>query len=96
MSDSLDKVIDTAKKLRKFAKKVSDPAFVNLIADLNLQRADLKLQLVDEQQSGRRPAAPERHAPAPAPAAEAMPPTAAAQVGSKFDSLFGTGPREPS
>ena len=47
MTDTLDKVIDTAKKLRKFAKKIADPAFANLIADLHMSLADLKVQLAD-------------------------------------------------
>jgi hypothetical protein len=85
MSDSLDKVIDTAKKLRKFAKKVADPAFANLIADLTMSLADLKVQLADR----GAPAAAPKQAPA---RTEPAPTGAAAQVSSKFDTLFGSEP----
>ena len=95
MSDTLDKVIDTAKKLRKFAKKVADPAFANLIADLHMSLADLKVQLADRgapapsgepkaPTSGQSRSEPARSEPAPA--------GTAAQVSSKFDTLFGSGP----
>jgi hypothetical protein len=92
MSDTLDKVIDTAKKLRKFAKKVADPAFANLIADLTMSLADLKVQLADrgasapaaEPKATEPKAASSRSEPAPA--------GTAAQVSSKFDTLFGSEP----
>jgi hypothetical protein len=87
MTDTLDKVIDTAKKLRKFAKKVADPAFANLIADLTMSLADLKVQLAER--GAPAPAAVPKQAPA---RTEPAPTGAAAQVSSKFDTLFGSEP----
>src|SRR5262245_22762320 len=91
MADSLDRIIDTAKKLRRFAKKTNDPAFLTLIADLTMDLADLKLQLAAR--------AGEPGPAAPAAAREAVPTAATstvAQVSTKFDSLFGTEPRADS
>ena len=96
MADSLDKVIDTAKKLRKFAKKVNDPAFVNLIADLNMALADLKMQLVDRGQVDRRSPASETPIEAHSATPDVRAVSTTAQVSSKFDSIFGTGPQTPS
>jgi hypothetical protein len=81
MTDTLDKVIDAAKKLRKYAKKSADPAFVNLIADLNMQLADLRVQLAERKGTD----APAAATPAPEAAARVSPAT---QVGSNFDSIF--------
>jgi|KBSSwiStaDraftv2_1062776.scaffolds.fasta_scaffold1144569_2 hypothetical protein len=67
MTDILDKVLETAKKLRKYAKKSADPAFVNLITDLNMELADLRVQLA---QGRSAPADDEQDAP-PAPRAAA-------------------------
>jgi hypothetical protein len=47
MADILDKVIETAKKLRKAAKRIDDTETQNLIVDLNLSLADLKVQLLE-------------------------------------------------
>jgi len=52
MTDILDKVLETAKKLRKYAKKSADPAFVNLITDLNMELADLRVQLAEARGAG--------------------------------------------
>jgi len=97
MSDTLDKVIDTAKKLRKYAKKVADPAFANLIADLHMSLADLKVQLADRGASApttEPKAAAQRGEPPRSEPARSEPATTgtAAQVSSKFDTLFGSGP----
>lgn len=48
MADTLEKVIDIAKKLRRAAKKVADPTFQSLITDLSLSLADLKVQMVEQ------------------------------------------------
>jgi hypothetical protein len=74
MADTLDKVIDIAKKLRKAAKKVTDPAFQSLITDLNLSLADLKVQMVEQRASGQNkpPEAPASKPAAPAPATPAQ------------------------
>jgi len=99
MSDTLDKVIDTAKKLRKFAKKVADPAFANLIADLHMSLADLKVQLADRgapsPASEPKAAAGGQSRSEPARSEPATTGTAA-QVSSKFDTLFGSGPDKQS
>ena len=64
MVDNFDKLIDIAKKLRKYTKKLdnqdvqSQPSFISgfatdvqsLIVDLNLCIADLKLQLAERQE----------------------------------------------
>ena len=93
MSDTLDKVIDTAKKLRKFAKKVADPAFANLIADLHMSLADLKVQLADRGAPAPAAAAPRSETQRSEPArSEPAAAGTAAQVSSKFDTLFGSGP----
>src|SRR5262245_7704843 len=73
MTDILDKVLETAKKLRNYAKKSADPKFVNLIADLNMELADLRVHLA----AGRSAAAEPDDAP---PAAAAQPTSRAAQV----------------
>ncbi len=44
MADILNKVLDTAKKLRRVAKKIGDVEAQNLIVDLNLNLADLKME----------------------------------------------------
>lgn len=54
MTDNLDRVIDIAKKLRKLAKKVDNQDVQSLIVDLNLCVADLKLQLVEQQEEALR------------------------------------------
>jgi hypothetical protein len=51
MTDILDKAIDLAKKLRKTAKKSTDPTLQALITDLNLCLADLKVQVVEARQA---------------------------------------------
>ncbi|HLU40625.1 MAG TPA: hypothetical protein VK081_14665 [Planctomycetota bacterium] len=56
MADPLDKVLDIAKKLRKAAKKVTDPSLQSLITDLNLSLADLRVQLVEQRAAERAPA----------------------------------------
>jgi hypothetical protein len=48
MTDALHKAIDIAKKLRRAAKKVADPAVQSLITDLSLSLADLKVHLVEQ------------------------------------------------
>lgn len=48
MADILDRVIDIAKKLRKVAKKSGDQAIQELITDLNLSLADLKVQVAEQ------------------------------------------------
>ena len=50
MNDSLDKVLDIAKKLRTLAKKTNDAKVQDLVTDLNLSLADLKVELVEERQ----------------------------------------------
>jgi hypothetical protein len=96
--DSVDKIIETAKKLRKYSKKLADPAFANLVADINMALADLKLQLAGLQ--------PEKPAPATRPASanptSAHPVTTTlapdwgssptAQLNTNFDSVFGDDP----
>lgn len=47
MTDVLDKLIDTAKKLRKAVKKIDNAQVADLIVDLNLHLADLKVQLAE-------------------------------------------------
>lgn len=54
MADILETVLDIAKKLRKSAKKSNDPQIQSLITDLNLSLADLKVQLVEQQQAHLR------------------------------------------
>lgn len=54
MADTLDKVIDTAKKLRRLAKKTNDPDIQSLVVDLNLSLADLKLEMVERAQEERQ------------------------------------------
>ena len=44
----IDKVTDIAKKLRKSAKKVNDPALQELITDLSLSLADLRVELAEQ------------------------------------------------
>lgn len=51
MADLLDKAIDIAKKLRKLAKKSTDPDIQSLITDLNLNLADLKVQTVEQREA---------------------------------------------
>jgi hypothetical protein len=92
MTDTLDKVIDTAKKLRRFAKKVADPAFANLIADLHMNLADLKVQLADR--GAQAPTATETKTKTTTSRSEPTPAGTAAQVSSKFDTLFGSGPKQ--
>lgn len=77
MADILDKVIDIAKKLRKTAKKVTDPAVQTLITDLNLSLADLKVQVMEQRQAAQgTPAATSRAEPMPAtPSPSAPAPT---------------------
>ncbi len=53
MADMLDKVIDTAKKLRKAAKKIEDPDVKDLICELTLSLADLKMQVAEEREEKR-------------------------------------------
>jgi len=48
MSNSLDKVFEVAKKLRKFVKKGSSPEMQSLVTDLNLLLADVKVELVEQ------------------------------------------------
>ena len=50
MHDALDKVMRAAKQLRNATKKV-DPKIAEIIVDLNLHLADLKLQLVEEREN---------------------------------------------
>lgn len=44
----IDKVTDLAKKLRKSAKKVNDPTLQELITDLSLSLADLRVELAEQ------------------------------------------------
>ena len=71
MADSLEKVIDTAKKLRKAAKRIDDVELQILIVDLNLYVADLKMHLVEvhaeELLRGSSAAPSEQHAKKPTP-----------------------------
>ena len=46
----IDKVTDIAKKLRKTAKKVNDPTLQELITDLSLSIADLRVELAEQRQ----------------------------------------------
>ena len=55
MNDSLDKVLDIAKKLRTLAKKTNDAKVQDLVTDLNLSLADLKVELVEERQQQQQP-----------------------------------------
>ena len=48
----LDKVMNTAKKLRKVAKKV-DAEVADLIVDLNLHLVDLKLEVAETREAHR-------------------------------------------
>ena len=50
MPDLIDKVTDIAKKLRKSAKKCNDAALQELITDLSLSVADLRVQLAEQRQ----------------------------------------------
>jgi hypothetical protein len=88
MADTLDKVIETAKKLRRYTKKLPDPAFANLVADINMALADLKLQL-----AGLQPERPAPARPAPAqPITTTLAPdwsSPSAQLNTNFDSVFG-------
>jgi hypothetical protein len=82
MADSLEKVIDTAKKLRRAAKRIDDVELQILIVDLNLHVADLKMHLAEAQAEellhggggtarepeAAKPAPQARHAPADVPA----------------------------
>lgn len=76
MIDGLERVIDVAKKLRKFAKKVDNQDVQGLIVDLNLCVADLKLQLVEQQEEAlrlQRAASSSEQSPAPAPQGGSQP-----------------------
>ena len=44
----IDKITDIAKKLRKSAKKVTDPTLQELITDLSLSIADLRVELAEQ------------------------------------------------
>ena len=44
----IDKITDIAKKLRKSAKKVNDPTLQELITDLSLSIADLRVELAEQ------------------------------------------------
>lgn len=48
MSNSLDRVFEVAKKLRKFVKKGSSPELQVLVTDLNLHLADVKVELAEQ------------------------------------------------
>ncbi|HEX6810830.1 MAG TPA: hypothetical protein VF384_04320 [Planctomycetota bacterium] len=50
MADLIDKVTDIARKLRKSAKKCNDPVLQELITDLSLSVADLRVQLAEQRQ----------------------------------------------
>lgn len=54
MTDNLERVVETAKKLRKAAKKVADADIQNLILELSLHVADLKMQLVEMREEDLR------------------------------------------
>ena len=89
--DSVDKIIDTAKKLRRYTKKVTDPAFANLVADLNMALADLKLELAGLQPAKTAPSRPAGTLPITTTLApNATSPSA--QLSSNFDSVFGDDP----
>jgi paraquat-inducible protein B len=47
----IDKITDIAKKLRKSAKKVNDAALQELITDLSLSVADLRVELAEQRQT---------------------------------------------
>jgi hypothetical protein len=47
----IDKVTDIAKKLRKSAKNVNDPVLQELITDLSLSLADLRVSLAEQRQT---------------------------------------------
>ena len=49
MNDTLDKALEIAKKLRKSTKKGTTQAMQNLITELNLTLADLKVEVVEQQ-----------------------------------------------
>lgn len=109
MTDILDKVLDTAKKLRKYAKKSGDPAFVNLITDLNLELADLRVQLAEARNAapadhdGTPAAQPTHRAPATTGSSRAekmaMAPTTQVRSGGDIDStlndVFGDDTHKP-
>ena len=89
--DSVDKIIETAKKLRRYTKKVADPAFANLVADISMALADLKLQLAGLQAEKTAPARPA----ATLPITTTLTPNTtspSAQLSSNFDSVFGDDP----
>jgi len=44
----IDRITDIAKKLRKSAKKVNDPTVQELITDLSLSIADLRVELAEQ------------------------------------------------
>lgn len=48
MSNSLDRVFEVAKKLRKFVKKGSSPELQVLVTDLNLHLADVKVEMAEQ------------------------------------------------
>ncbi len=48
MNDSLDKVLDIAKRLRSLAKKTNDSKVQDLVTDLNLSLADLRVELIEQ------------------------------------------------
>ncbi len=48
MANILNRVIDIAKKLRRVAKKSGDPGLQDLITDLSLGLADLKVQMAEQ------------------------------------------------
>ena len=51
MTALIDKVTDITKKLRRTAKKVNDPALQELITDLSLSVADLRVELAEQRQT---------------------------------------------
>ena len=51
MTALIEKVTDIAKKLRKTAKKVNDPTLNELITDLSLSVADLRVELAEQRQT---------------------------------------------
>ena len=71
--NTLDKITETAKKLRRACKKIGHPNIVDLIVELNLDLADLKMELAEnraDQQlgTGHRDVPQQAHKPAKAPA----------------------------